>query len=111
MTPGAERIRIIRRHGGQVEATGPLDTLAADLLRRAGFLTFPTLSGPWIRLPFDLGAEWENERSSWAADMLTAARYPLTLDPTLRTGPQPPAPSRNPPASPPGSTVPAVHHR
>ncbi|MET9556819.1 hypothetical protein [Streptomyces sp. NPDC006645] len=111
MTPNAERIRIIRRYGGQVEATGPLDTLAAELLRRAGFLTLPTLSGPWIRLPFDMGTEWENEHASWAADMLTAARYPLTLDPTLLAGAQSDAPSRTPPTPPPGSTVPAVRHR
>lgn len=111
MTPGAERIRITRGRGAQVEASGPLDALAAQLLRRAGFLTFPTLSGQWVRLPFDMGAEWENEHASWAADMLTAARYPLTLDPTLRSGPQSDAPSRTPPASPPGSTVPAARHR
>ncbi|AQU70180.1 hypothetical protein [Streptomyces niveus] len=110
MTPGAERIRITRGRGGQVEATGPLDPLAASLLRRAGFLTFPTLSGQWVRLPFDMGVEWENEHASWAADMLTAARYPLTLDPTLRTSPQAAAHETRP-ATPPGSTVPAARHR
>ncbi|MFB8352964.1 hypothetical protein [Streptomyces niveus] len=57
MTPGAERIRITRGQGGQVEATGPLDRLAASLLRRAGFLIFPTLSDRWVRLPFDMGGE------------------------------------------------------
>ncbi|WP_329074939.1 hypothetical protein [Streptomyces niveus] len=109
MTPGAERIRIVRGPGGQVEALGRLDTLAASLLRRAGFLTFPTLSGQWVRLPFDMGGEWENEHASWAADMLTAARYPITLDPTLRAGPQSSASSRARSATPPASGLSAVH--
>lgn len=105
MKSGAERIRIARGRGGQVEATGPLDPLAAALLRRAGFL-----SGQWVRLPFDMGGEWENEHASWAADMLTAARYPLTLDPTLRAGPQSSAASsRDRPATPPASGPSAVH--
>ncbi|MGW8670966.1 hypothetical protein [Streptomyces niveus] len=111
MTPGVERIRITRGRGGQVEATGPLDPLAASLLRRAGFLTFPTMSGQWVRLPFDMGGEWETEHASWAADMLTAARYPVTVDPTLRSGPHSVAPSQTRPTTPPGSPMPAVHHR
>lgn len=111
MTPGAERIRITRGHGGQVEATGPLDPLAAQLLRRTGLLTFPTLSSQWVRLPFDTGGEWEYEHASWAADMLTTARYPLTLDPTLRTSPQATAPGNTRPATPPCSTAPTAHHR
>ncbi|MEV8289660.1 hypothetical protein [Streptomyces niveus] len=106
MTPGAERIRIARGRGGQVEATGPLDPLAAALLRRAGFL-----SDRWVRLPFDMGGEWENEHASWAADMLTAARYPLTLDPTLRAAPQSAAPDNTRPAPPPASAASAVRHR
>ncbi|MEW1794645.1 hypothetical protein [Streptomyces niveus] len=62
-----------------------------------------------MRLPFDMGGEWENEHASWAADMLAAARYPLTLDPTLRTGPQSTAPSRDRPATPPAPGPSAVH--
>ncbi|MDX3855665.1 hypothetical protein [Streptomyces sp. AK02-01A] len=77
-------IRILRGRGGQVEVKGTLDDLAAGILRRAGFMTFPTLSGQWVRLPFDLGEARENQRASWAADMLTAARYPVELDPALR---------------------------
>ncbi|MFF2941317.1 hypothetical protein ACFVSQ_15895 [Streptomyces niveus] len=111
MTADAEGIRITRGPGDQVEATGPFDPLAASLLRRAGFLTFPTLSGQWVRLPFDMGGEWENEHASWAADMLTAARYPITLDPTLRTSPQSAAPGNTGPPSPPDPTVPAARHR
>ncbi|MFC9745255.1 hypothetical protein [Streptomyces niveus] len=105
MTPGAERIRITRGRGGQVEATSPLDPLAAALLRRAGFL-----SGQWVRLPFDMGGEWENEHASWAADMLTAARYPVTVDPTLRSAPRSGAPSQSRPTTP-CPSVPAGRHR
>jgi hypothetical protein len=49
-------------------------------------------------LPFDLGRTWENEHASWAAEMLTAARYSVDLDPDLRSAPPaasaPPAPRR-----------------
>ncbi|MCP3821395.1 hypothetical protein NLX86_25855 [Streptomyces sp. A3M-1-3] len=84
MKPGTEPIRITRGQGGEVEAEGVLDSLAADVLRRAGFLFEPTLRGHWIRLPFDMGRDWENEHATWAAGMLTAARYPVHLAPDLR---------------------------
>ncbi|MGW6742838.1 hypothetical protein ACWGDX_19300 [Streptomyces sp. NPDC055025] len=77
-------ICILRGRGGQVQVEGPIDEFAAGILRRAGFMTVPVLSGQWVRLPFDLGEAWENEHTSWAADMLTAARYPVELDATLR---------------------------
>jgi hypothetical protein len=79
-----EPIRITRGPGGEVEVAGSFDAFAADVLRRAGFLFEPSLRGHWIRLPFDLGRDWENEHASWAAEMLTAARYPVHLDPDLR---------------------------
>ncbi|WP_326812293.1 hypothetical protein OIE62_07635 [Streptomyces scopuliridis] len=92
----SDPIRILRGQGGQVEAEGPCDAFAATVLKRAGFMTFPTLYGQWVRLPFDMGEAWETEHASWAADMLTAARYPAELDPSLRTAPPddttPPAP-------------------
>ncbi|PJN35823.1 hypothetical protein CG747_36430 [Streptomyces sp. CB02959] len=95
-----EPIRITRGQGGEVEVEGTLDLLAADVLRRAGFLFQPTLRGHWIRLPFDLGRDWENEHATWAEQMLTAARYPVHLDPDLRTGTleqaAPPGPVRPP---------------
>ncbi|MCC2275570.1 hypothetical protein ACMATS_24675 [Streptoverticillium reticulum] len=95
-----EPIRITRGQGGEVEVEGPLDALAADILRRAHFLFQPALRGHWIRLPFDLGRDWENEHATWAAAMLTAARYPVALDPDLRTDAPnqaaPPAPARPP---------------
>ncbi|MFD3910059.1 hypothetical protein [Streptomyces sp. NPDC058603] len=77
-----DQIRILRGRGGQVEVEGAVDAFAATVLKRAGFMTFPALYGQWVRLPFDMGEEWENAHASWAADMLTAARYPLELDPT-----------------------------
>ncbi|MFF3372097.1 hypothetical protein ACFYXF_03965 [Streptomyces sp. NPDC002680] len=89
-------IRITRGTGGEVEVEGPYDAFAASILARAGFMTFPTLRGQWVRLPFDLGRAWENEHASWAADMLTAARYHVDLDPGLR--PVPPAVSAPPTA-------------
>ncbi|NUS87894.1 MAG: hypothetical protein HOY75_35620 [Streptomyces sp.] len=80
-------IRILRGPGGEVEVEGPYDAFAASVLARAGFETYPTLRGQWVRLPFDLGRAWENDRATWAADMLTAARYNVDLDPDLRSSP------------------------
>ncbi|MCC3778741.1 hypothetical protein [Streptomyces sp. UNOB3_S3] len=77
-------IRIARGPGGEVEVDGVVDSFAAGIAARAGFVSLPTLYGSWVRLPFDMGRAWENERASWAADMLTAARYQVDLDPSLR---------------------------
>ncbi|MFI0961416.1 hypothetical protein ACH4S8_08420 [Streptomyces sp. NPDC021080] len=79
----AEAIRITRGQGGEVEVHGPVDAFAASVLARAGFDTYPTLRGRWIRLPFDLGPVWENEHATWAAEMLIAAHYDVDLDPDL----------------------------
>ncbi|GGZ79649.1 hypothetical protein [Streptomyces bluensis] len=104
-------IRILRGPGGEVEVAGPYDAFAASVLARAGFETYPTLRGQWVRLPFDLGRAWENKRATWAADMLTAARYNVDLDPDLRSSPPgtPPA-TASPPAvtSEPTTVVPSV---
>jgi hypothetical protein len=81
--PATEPIKITRGRGGEVEVAGVLDSFAAEILRRAGFLFEPTLRGHWIRLPFDLGRDWENAHATWAASMLTAAHYPVRLDPDL----------------------------
>ncbi|MEU5898673.1 hypothetical protein [Streptomyces venezuelae] len=80
-------IRITRGQGGEVDVEGPVDHFAASVLKRAGFDTYPQLRGVWIRLPFDLGRTWENEHATWAAEMLTAARYSVDLDPDLRAVP------------------------
>ncbi|MFE9407427.1 hypothetical protein ACFYN0_01285 [Streptomyces sp. NPDC006704] len=96
MTPDSDPIRITRGQGGQVEVDGTLDAFAGDILRRAGFLFQPSLRGHWVRLPFDLGHNWENEHASWAADMLAAARYPVHLAPDLRTT----SPGHNAPSGP-----------
>ncbi|NNN33054.1 hypothetical protein HLK59_22350 [Streptomyces sp. S3(2020)] len=79
-----EPIRITRGQGGEVDVEGPVDGFAASILKRAGFNTYPQLRGVWIRLPFDLGRRWENEHATWAAEMLTAARYNVDLDPGLQ---------------------------
>ncbi|MDT0568590.1 hypothetical protein RM704_14125 [Streptomyces sp. DSM 3412] len=78
-----EAIHITRGLGGEVEVDGPVDAFAARVLARAGFDTYPTLRGVWIRLPFDLGHTWENEHATCAAEMLTAALYSVDLDPDL----------------------------
>lgn len=96
MSPDREPIRIIRGPGGEVEVHGPLDAFAGDILRRAGFLFEPSLRGHWIRLMFDMGRDWENEHATWAAEMLTAARYPVHLGPDLRAD----VPERSAPAGP-----------
>ncbi|WP_432112678.1 hypothetical protein [Streptomyces sp. S1] len=85
MTPVPDPIRIVRRPGGEVDVEGSVDAFAGQILRRAGFLVEPTLRGHWVRLPFDMGSAWENDRSTWAAEMLVAARYTVDLDPGLNT--------------------------
>ncbi|MFC8708875.1 hypothetical protein ACFUCQ_02900 [Streptomyces sp. NPDC057197] len=97
MTHDDRTIRILRGPGGEVEVTGPVDATAKDILLRAAFIVLPALNGPWIRLPFGLGHHWENEHATWAAEILTAARYPVHLDPSLRHGPSAPAPPARPP--------------
>ncbi|MFB6992213.1 hypothetical protein ACFC0C_16350 [Streptomyces sp. NPDC056178] len=89
----SDALRIARGWGGQVEVEGPIDDFAAGVLKRAGFMTFPTLYGHWVRLPFDMGRPWENEHASWAADLLLAARYPVELDPSLRPTTDNPTPT------------------
>lgn len=105
MSSAADPIRITRGRGGQVEVEGVVDHLARDVLRRAGFLFEPSLDGQWIRLPFDMGRDWENQHATWAGQMLSAARYPVRLDPDLRPdAPTTAAPAG--PASPPALTMP-----
>ncbi|MFD8645157.1 MULTISPECIES: hypothetical protein [Streptomyces] len=95
MTPSSEPIGITRGRGGEVEVNGgPTDSFATAVLQRAGFLFEPSLRGPWIHLPFDMGEAWENEHATWAANMLTAAKYYVELDRALyapRIGATPPS--------------------
>lgn len=78
-----EPIRIARKRGGEVEVEGPVDEFAAQILDRAGFIFRPTLRGVWIRLHFDTGQENENQKATYAAQMLSAAGYQVDLDPNL----------------------------
>ncbi|MEU5083732.1 MULTISPECIES: hypothetical protein [Streptomyces] len=100
MTPDDETIRITRGQGGEVEVSGRIDAVAKEVLLRAGFLFLPALRGRvWVRLPFDLGRDWENRHATWAAGMLSTARYRVHLDPDLRyTPPDEPATPARPPA-------------
>ncbi|MFE6856843.1 hypothetical protein ACFVDH_39360 [Streptomyces sp. NPDC057674] len=50
-----------------------MDSLASELLARAGFVRRCTLRGIWPRLPFGMGGAWENKHASQAAEMLRAA--------------------------------------
>ncbi|MET9294369.1 hypothetical protein [Streptomyces sp. NPDC003077] len=101
----SDPIRITRDALGAVEVGGPVDAFAAGLLARAGFETHPMLGGVWIRLPFDMGEAWENEHAGWAATMLTAARYPVDLDPDLRGGPATTSPPASAPRRAPDATA------
>lgn len=103
MTPGAA-VRIARGPGGEVEADGASEPLVRAILLRAGFFIHPALRGEWVRLPFDMGRNWENAQATWAAQMLTAARYPVDLDEDLRLREpvQPTRPVSSPKPSPPG---------
>ncbi|MFB6627258.1 hypothetical protein ACFCWD_22710 [Streptomyces sp. NPDC056374] len=85
MTDGL--ITIVRRLGG--EAEGPMDSLASDLLARAGFVRRYTLRGIWHRIPFGMGVEWQNEHASQASEMLRAAHYPVHLPPRSVAGVRP----------------------
>lgn len=87
MNTAPDLIRITRGRGGQVEVEGSVDSLAGQLLARAGFLSEPVLGGRWLLLPFDMGKEWENARATWAAHMLSAARFPVELGPELSSHP------------------------
>lgn len=80
-------IRITKRYGAGLIAEGPHDELAAALLRRAGFLPISTPRSSWWRAPYDLDTAEENEIASAAYDMLTSARYPVTIAPELRSRP------------------------
>ncbi|WP_202121489.1 hypothetical protein [Streptomyces sp. BA2] len=79
-----EAIRIARGLGGEVEVDGPVDAFAASVLKRAGFDRYPTPRAVWIRLPFHLGTPGRTNTPTWAAEMLTAARCGVDLDPDLR---------------------------
>ncbi|GAA3389076.1 hypothetical protein [Streptomyces roseoviridis] len=91
-------ISIVRCPGGEVEADGPIDSLASELLSHAGFVRQYTLRGTWHRLPFDMGEERENDHASDAAEMLRAARYSVQLDPSLSPA-APPGGERGAPRS------------
>ncbi|MER8084312.1 MULTISPECIES: hypothetical protein [unclassified Streptomyces] len=90
MNPSPEPIRIARTRDGHVEIDGTFDAFAGHILLRAGFLSVPSLNGRSIRLPLGMGRDWENEQSTWAAQMLATARYPVRLGPGLDTRPAPP---------------------
>ncbi|MDX6350381.1 MAG: hypothetical protein QOF84_5171 [Streptomyces sp.] len=81
-------IRIARRSTSGVTAEGG-DAFAVTLLRRAGFIPESSIHRFWHRLHYDIGTDRENARATHAYEMLTAAGYPVVIDPSLRLFPQP----------------------
>ncbi|MEI5525258.1 hypothetical protein WB388_32095 [Streptomyces brasiliscabiei] len=75
-------IRIARRPTSGVTAEGG-DAFAATLLERAGFIPQSSIRQSWYRLHYDMGEDYENEKATYAYEMLTAARYPVVIDPSL----------------------------
>ncbi|MEV5468015.1 hypothetical protein AB0N37_20625 [Streptomyces griseoincarnatus] len=75
-------IRITRRPTSGVTAEGG-DAFAATLLERAGFIPQSSIRQSWYRLHYDMGEDYENEKATYAYEMLTAARYPVVIDPSL----------------------------
>ncbi|QFQ99345.1 hypothetical protein F9278_27935 [Streptomyces phaeolivaceus] len=76
-------IHIARHPTSGVTAEGS-DAFAATLLERAGFIPQSSIRQSWYRLPYDMGEDYENEKATFAYEMLTAARYPVVIDPSLR---------------------------
>ncbi|MFF4520538.1 hypothetical protein [Streptomyces bluensis] len=76
-------IHIARRPTSGVTAEGA-DAFAATLLERAGFIPQSSIRQSWYRLHYDIGEDYENEKATFAYEMLTAARYPVVIDPSLR---------------------------
>jgi hypothetical protein len=75
-------IRIARRPTSGVTAEGG-DAFAATLLERAGFISQSSIRQSWYRLHYDIGEDYENKKATYAYEMLTAARYPVVIDPSL----------------------------
>lgn len=75
-------IRIDRRPTSGVTAEGG-DALAATLLKRAGFVPQSSIHQSWYRLHYDMGADYENEKATYAYEMLTAARCLVVINPSL----------------------------
>jgi hypothetical protein len=75
-------IHITRRPTSGVTAEGA-DAFAATLLERADFIPQSSIRQSWYRLHYDMSENYENERATYAYEMLTAARYPVVIDPSL----------------------------
>ncbi|MFE3906817.1 hypothetical protein ACFXPY_42970 [Streptomyces sp. NPDC059153] len=110
MNSSPEPIRIARAQGGQVEVKGAFDAFAGHIPLRAGFLSVPSLHSRSTRLPLDMRRDWENEQSTWAAQMLSTARYPVRLDPGPDTRLAPPD-THSGPVRPPAMTAQACPPR
>ncbi|MFF7393199.1 hypothetical protein ACFZAE_32760 [Streptomyces scabiei] len=75
-------IRIARHPTSGVTAEGG-DAFAATLLERAGFIPQSSIRQSWYRLHYDMGEDYENEKATYAYEMLSAVGYPVVIDPSL----------------------------
>ncbi|MGK4579604.1 hypothetical protein [Kitasatospora sp. HPMI-4] len=82
--PPSPALRIVNEPGAGVIAEGSWDELSGALLSRAGFLPVSTVRSSWWRVPYDLEPAEQNEIATHAYDMLTAARYEVSIAPELR---------------------------
>ncbi|WP_241965393.1 hypothetical protein [Streptomyces sp. MH60] len=78
-------ITITSEFSGSVVAKGATDDLSAQLLRHAGFKQIDDWHGRRHRLPTTTPLADQVAIASHAAEMLRAARYDVTLPPSLDT--------------------------
>ncbi|MYX00321.1 hypothetical protein SAMN02745831_03584, partial [Streptomyces sp. PgraA7] len=78
-------ITITSEFSGSVVAKGATDDLSAQLLRHAGFKQIDDWHGRRHRLPTTTPLAEQVAIASHAAEMLRAARYDVTLPPSLDT--------------------------
>ncbi len=96
----APSIIITSEFSGSVVAKGATDDLSAQLLKHAGFQQIDDWHGRRHRLPTTMPVIDKVAIASHAAEMLRAARYEVTLPPSLdtaRMSPRCPSSVRTPP--------------
>ncbi|MDH6111321.1 hypothetical protein P3T36_003345 [Kitasatospora sp. MAP12-15] len=76
-------------HTGVIAEGG--DRLSRQLLDHLHWIEIGAVREHWHRLMFDVSVAWQNAEATKAAVLLTAAGYPVHLDPSLGTPPDQPA--------------------
>ncbi|MET8623730.1 hypothetical protein ABZW30_08235 [Kitasatospora sp. NPDC004669] len=67
------------------------DPLSRQLLKHLGWIETGSGHEPWYHTALDMSRAWQNAEATKAAVLLTAAGYPVQLDPSLGTPPDQPA--------------------